>query len=105
MAEVFGFHGIRRSITERRMPVVGVVVGKPAVECREERDRAGPLAQPHQLLLERPEEALGVGVTLGVVVAREWSCPRQTGQVASWCALMKSRGERIPRARCGCISL
>ena len=31
--------------------------------------------------------------------------PRQTGQVASWCALMKSRGERIPRARCGCISL
>jgi hypothetical protein len=34
-----------------------------------------------------------------------WSCPRQTGQVAGWCALMNWRGERIPRARCGCISL
>jgi hypothetical protein len=39
------------------------------------------------------------------LITRVWSCPRQTGQVASWCALMKSRGERIPRARCGCISL
>jgi hypothetical protein len=34
-----------------------------------------------------------------------WSCPRQTGQVAGCCALMNWRGERIPRARCGCISL
>ena len=34
-----------------------------------------------------------------------WSCPRQTGQAAGWCALMNWRGERIPRARCGCISL
>ena len=40
-----------------------------------------------------------------IVDGGHWSCPRQTGQVASWCALMKSRGERIPRARCGCISL
>ena len=34
-----------------------------------------------------------------------WSCPRQTGQAAGWCALRNWRGERIPRARCGCISL
>jgi hypothetical protein len=38
-------------------------------------------------------------------VSRGWSCPRQTGQVAGCCALTNWRGERIPRAQCGCISL
>jgi hypothetical protein len=40
-----------------------------------------------------------------VAQAKRWSCPYQTGQAAGWCALMNWRGERIPRARCGCISL
>jgi hypothetical protein len=41
----------------------------PVVEGLEEGARAGPLAEPDQLLLQRPEEPLGIGVALGIAVA------------------------------------
>ena len=71
MAEMLGFDRIRRSVAERRMEVAGVVVGKPEVERFEEGGRTGPLVQPDQLLLQGPQEPLGVGVALGVAVAGE----------------------------------
>src|SRR6188768_3377750 len=71
MAKVFGFDRIRRSVAEGRMEIGGVVIDEPAFEGREEGGRAGPLAQPDQLLLEGPEEPLGVGVALGVAIAGE----------------------------------
>ena len=69
MAKVFGFDRIRRSVAEGRMQIGGVVIDEPAFEGREEGGRAGPFAQPDQLLLEGPEEPLGVGVALGVAIA------------------------------------
>src|SRR6478735_7859379 len=71
MAKVFGFDRIRRSVAEGRMEIGGIVIDEPAFEGREKGDRAGPLTQPDQLLLEGPEEPLGVGVALGVAIAGE----------------------------------
>jgi hypothetical protein len=53
---MLGFDDVPRSVAERRMEIAGVVVGKPAVEGFEEGGRAGPLAEPDQLLLQRPED-------------------------------------------------
>jgi hypothetical protein len=49
------------------MEVGCVVVGEPALERREKGGWAGSLAQPDQFLLESHEEALAVGVALGLL--------------------------------------
>src|ERR671918_1286633 len=76
---MLGFDDIRGSVTERRMEVAGVVGGEPAVEGFEESGRTGPLVQPHQLLFQGPQEALGVGVALGIAVAGEGLADAQGG--------------------------
>jgi hypothetical protein len=59
------------------MQIAGVVLGEPAIEGLEEGGRAGPLVQLHQLLLQGPQEALGVGVAFGIAVAvKVWRMPR-----------------------------
>ena len=60
-----------RPIPETRMQIADVERLEPPGDGIGQFEGAGPLAQPDALLLQRTDRPLGVGVALGVVVARE----------------------------------
>ena len=71
MADPLLFTRLGRPIPETRMQIADVELLEPPGASVSQLERAAPLAQPEALFFERADAALGVGVTLGIVVAGE----------------------------------
>lgn len=61
----------RCPIPERGMQIPRVVPFDPSGERLFQCHRTGPFAEPEEFFFERPHQPFGLGVALGVVVARE----------------------------------
>ncbi len=68
---VLTFITIRCHVSQRRVKIALVVVFDPSIQLLDKLGRAFPLAQPDKLFLQRARQALGTGIALGIVVARE----------------------------------